>query len=259
LVIHLNLFGKIDARFSKKLLKRTLPPIDWVAARRSYWNELRHGERELTLLSEWVDRRVAVDVGANAGTYAYHLSKLTEVIAFEPNPQYRERLRRLPRNVRFESVALSDRDGKATLHIPLMSNGRQAHGWGTLEDVPGGTSVTVPTRTLDSYNLNPGFIKIDVEGHEESVLSGALQTIRRSRPILLIECEERHNAGVTSRLPAFFAREGYSGFFYPPGRNRTPLSEFNPSVHQPAGLNFEDDLEQLRKVYVNNFVFMPSR
>ncbi len=241
---------------AKSFLKR-IPPVDWLASRRSYWSELRHGERELPLLSEWVDNRVALDVGANAGTYAYHLSKLTDVIAFEPNPRFRGRLGRLPRNVRVENVALSDRDGTATFRIPLMTNGSQADGWGTLEDVPGAISIAVPTRTLDSYNLDPGFIKIDVEGHEESVLYGALQTIRRSKPILLIECEERHNPGATSRLPALLASEGYSGFFYPPGRGRTSLSEFDPAVHQPAGLNFEGDLNEIRKVYANNFLFMP--
>jgi FkbM family methyltransferase len=241
---------------AKSFLKRALPPIDWIAARRFYRNELRHGERELALLSEWVDNRVAVDVGANNGVYAYHLSKLTNVIAFEPNPQFRARLSILPRNVRLENVALSDRDGAATLHIPLTSSGRQADGWGTLEDVSNAISITVPTRTLDSYNLDPGFIKIDVEGHEESILNGALQTIRRSKPILLIECEERHNTGVTSRLPAFLASEGYAGFFYPPERGRTPLSEFNPSFHQPAGLNFEGSIDEVRRVYANNFLFI---
>jgi FkbM family methyltransferase len=250
--------GRSMLNFAKSALRRALPhQVEWLAKRRHYWTELRHGERELTLLDEWVDKRVALDVGANVGTYAYHLSKLTEVIAFEPNPQHRWILSKLPRNVRVENVALSDREGMATLHIPLMSNGQQADGWATLESVPSAVSVTVPMHTLDSYNLDPGFIKIDVEGHEEAVLDGALQTIRRSKPVLLIECEERHNRGVTSRLPAFLATEGYAGFFYPPGRGQTPISEFNCSINQPTNINFEGDLAQARKVYANNFLFMP--
>ena len=37
-----------------------------------------------------------------------------------------------------------------------------------------------------------GFIKIDVEGHEKNVIQGGLDTIKKNKPVLLIEIEEKH-------------------------------------------------------------------
>jgi len=48
--------------------------------------------------------------------------------------------------------------------------------------------VTVPMRTLDSFDYTDiGFIKIDVEGYEYKVLLGAKETIKKYRPVLLVE------------------------------------------------------------------------
>ena len=41
--------------------------------------------------------------------------------------------------------------------------------------------------TIDSLNLNPDLIQLDVEGFEENALKGAFDTIMRSRPIIIIE------------------------------------------------------------------------
>ena len=54
-------------------------------------------------------------------------------------------------------------------------------------------SHQISLQKLDEENLPPvGFIKIDVEGHEFSVLQGAIQTLQKDRPNLLIEIEEQH-------------------------------------------------------------------
>jgi hypothetical protein len=43
-------------------------------------------------------------------------------------------------------------------------------------------------RTLDSFELdNVGFIKIDVEGAQLLVLMGAEETIKRNKPVMLVE------------------------------------------------------------------------
>ena len=47
--------------------------------------------------------------------------------------------------------------------------------------------ITVEIKTLDSFQLKPEFIKIDVEGFEYQVLLGSEETIKKNRPILLIE------------------------------------------------------------------------
>ena len=46
--------------------------------------------------------------------------------------------------------------------------------------------------TLDKYNFkNISIIKIDVEGHEINVLNGALNTILKNKPKILIEVWNR--------------------------------------------------------------------
>ena len=42
-------------------------------------------------------------------------------------------------------------------------------------------------KTLDSYNLAPSFIKIDVEGAEVDVIMGAMKTILKYKPTLQVE------------------------------------------------------------------------
>ena len=245
------------------LLKRR-PLGEWWRARRYFWRSLRHtGEWELKELARYVPRdRLAIDVGGNIGIYSYHMGRLSSgVITFEPNPVYAARLRRIGLGKRLEEVALSDRAGAAELRIPLWE-GAEAPGMASLdsravpEDILART-VQVPLRRLDDYALdNIGFIKIDVEGHEEGVLRGAMQTIERHRPTLLVEIEERHNPGGLDRIRELLA--GYEGFFFAEGRRR-PLSEFDPAIHQK-----DEDLESAFKArraspYVNNFLFIPSQ
>ena len=42
-------------------------------------------------------------------------------------------------------------------------------------------------RRWDDVTTEPGLVKIDVQGHEASVLEGGIQTIRTHRPVLLLE------------------------------------------------------------------------
>ena len=45
------------------------------------------------------------------------------------------------------------------------------------------------------------------------MLRGAADTLRRCRPVLSVEIEERHRAGSTKAVPRLLHRFGYSGFF----------------------------------------------
>lgn len=244
------------------LLRRSPLAERW-RARRDFWRSLNHtGEWELKELARYVPRkRLSIDVGGNLGIYSYHMRRLSRgVVTFEPNPMYAARLRRIGLGRGLQEVALSDRAGAAELRIPMWE-GHEAPGLASLEAgaVPESVlarTVEVPVRRLDDYAFaGVGFIKIDVEGHEEGVLRGALQTIRRHRPTLLIEIEERHNPGGLERIERLLA--GYDGFFFVNGQRR-PLMEFDPAVHQR-----EADLDSACKArraspYVNNFLFVPS-
>jgi FkbM family methyltransferase len=202
--------------------------------------------------------KIAIDVGASVGEYSYALARTAKaVIAFEPNPALRRRFQRLNGSrVRLENVALSDRNGTAELRYI-----EEASGFATIERRNRLESFSrrdriktriIETRTLDSFGFSDvSFIKIDVEGHEESVLGGADQTVSRNMPVLLIESENRHAPGAPGRVTQRLTGRGYAGFFI---KNRKLLSI--------AAIQDEDrdasNLSVPGKSYINNYFFIPA-
>jgi hypothetical protein len=93
-------------------------------------------------------------------------------------------------------------------------------------------SVSVETRRLDAMDIGPvGFIKIDVEGHEQEVLEGASATLERDQPSLLIEVEERHRAGAVAGVVGLLTSLGYQAFVH----TALVLEKFDlPAVGEPA-------------------------
>ena len=210
--------------------------------------------------------RISVDVGANRGHYAEDLSSLSlHCHAFECNPNLATFLRnefvQVP-NVTVHDIALSDKSEIAQLTIPIFHH-KESDGGSTLaKTVDFGWAdkikkVEVPTATLDSFKLaNVGFIKIDVEGHELAVLRGALQTIHRDRPKMLIECEDRHNLGGIEKLSNLMSKIGYHVYFFSNDRLH-PLKDFDVAKHQnPAILASDKPRRQIP--YINNFICLPE-
>lgn len=220
------------------------------------------GEPELAL----VDRLCgpgsrAIDVGANHGDYAHRLLRAgASVVAVEPNPRMvavlRHRFAAAQRDGRLtiEACALAERPGSATLHVP-----RDAAALGSLRRLSAGEeeAIEVPCRTLDALAPEAvDFVKIDVEGFEGEVVAGAAETLRRDRPALLIEAEERHRAGALAGLRAALEPLGYEGFYLLDGRLR-PLGDFDPAVLQSLEALTPDGLGRLPgRTYVNNFLFL---
>lgn len=153
------------------------------------------------LLAAWElgpEPGVFLDVGANAGLYALLcrlLSPATRAIAFEPFPDTVAAGRRWAQangvEVHFEQLAVSDADGHATLYVSERSDASNSLVAGFRR-----ASATVDVRcvTLDHYlareGLVPTVIKIDVEQHEPAVIRGADATLRRHRPVVVMELLE---------------------------------------------------------------------
>jgi FkbM family methyltransferase len=158
--------------------------------------QMRRGELEMRHLHTLVDRtRASVDAGANLGVYSYWLSKLTPAVhAFEPHPEMARFVRRARlKNVALHELALSDHDGEATLTVPTLGGAQPSPGHSTLMsgNNEADLKLTVQVRRLDGVigDQDVGFMKVDVEGHELKVLTGAKALISRSRPVLLVEIE----------------------------------------------------------------------
>jgi len=223
--------------------------------------ELRKGEPELRLLAILKDSgRDFLDVGANAGVYSFYaLNRFRKVIAVEAHPAMASGLRRIikPEN-RVLPVALSDRIGETTFHIPTR-RGRDVLTRSSLQqDANPGfdlRTITVPTTTIDELELSRiGVMKIDVEGHESAVLRGGVRTLAATKPTCIVECEERHNASGVAQTFAFFDTLGYQGYFLHRGALR-PVADFDTAVLQrpdaakSVGGKRSPD-------YVNNFIFI---
>lgn len=148
---------------------------------------------------------VVADVGANIGVVSVLLSGLCpegHVYAFEPVAENYAHLAanvavNALENVTAEQVALFDIDGEIEVEYDAVYPGGSHVG-------EGGTAVPAlrfdtwaARRQLDRLDL----VKVDVEGAELAVLDGAAETLRRFRPIVVIECN-----------PATLARFGGTGY-----------------------------------------------
>jgi len=233
------------------------------------WREARyferHGERELRLLRHLCLRdRDAIDVGANVGSYIHFMKRhARRVYAFEPVPGLAEALQRkfAPRVV-VRNMALSREAGTAVLRIPVVA-GAPVTGLASLDSAAladgGFEEIEVPTRPLDEiFAGDVGFIKIDVEGHEEAVLDGAAKTIARCRPRLLVEIEENREPGALTRIRAFLRRFNYRGYFLH-GRTVWTVEAFDAETMQRPEDIVDFRAGALRMDfdrYVNNFLFL---
>lgn len=144
------------------------------------------------------------DVGANLGLYSWIVkteSPQTEVVLFEPLPANQALIRHTVSGNQLSGVSLveaavSDRIGQLMLYPDEVGDATASpeaeadsitlHDWGLM---PGLLEVTMVT--IDSERARSGavdMLKIDVEGHEASVIRGGMKTIRSDQPVIFIGC-----------------------------------------------------------------------
>ncbi|ORA15032.1 FkbM family methyltransferase [Mycobacterium asiaticum] len=181
-----------------------------------------------------------VDIGASWGLFTYHLArrvgKYGQLYSFEPHPDNAPMLRKLARvrpQVHFHQAAVSDEPAIAQLLVPERRN-RQVTAQGSLSHGFDGQGVEVrridvPTVRLDDVlppDISVDFVKIDVEGHEMAVLSGGAAMLRRCRPTILIEIEQRHLARPIGDVFRQIENLGYHLFYVTESALR-PIAEFD--------------------------------
>ncbi|KAA9011327.1 FkbM family methyltransferase [Sphingobium limneticum] len=141
-----------------------------------------------------------VDVGANIGWYTMQAARLIgstgRVSCFEPRPvTYAHLVRSIVENgmqhiVRSYNVALADREERGKIHW-RPGDDNPGHTWlGSQDDTGQDVSSTdVCVQILDDIidHRHVDVMKIDVEGAEWRVVSGGLQVIQRSMPMIMSE------------------------------------------------------------------------
>ncbi|HEY1719817.1 MAG TPA: FkbM family methyltransferase [Magnetospirillaceae bacterium] len=153
-----------------------------------------------------------LDIGSNRGQSILSIRAYrsdARIISFEPNPAiYRQTARHFAGDplLTIENFGLGQREGSFTLYIPTY-RGLVYDGNATcVRDVASQylspdrlyffdqTRVKIEEhpctlKTLDSLDLSPSFIKIDVEGFEYDVLAGGQTVLQKHQPVLMFERE----------------------------------------------------------------------
>ena len=193
---------------------------------------LRRGSQEKRMYLSIVRKGdVVIDVGANVGYFTKLFSDLVgpggEVHAFEPLQStfqlLSRNIRRFPahRNVSLNCLALGDQNQKTILYVPDSDHvqaalTRHRDGSWISNQI---RAVNVEMIRLDRYAERfpkIDFVKCDVEGAELLVLRGGQSTLRRCRPNIFLELEERWTSsfGWTAADVVRFLREiGYQYFY----------------------------------------------
>jgi FkbM family methyltransferase len=190
-----------------------------------------------------------VDVGANIGQSAlsFRIANSTSpILSFEPNPEMEFGLRTVKRllgdGFDYRMHGLGERTETKTLYVPFVK-GTPLSQYATfrhegLEATPerrrmfkeatGVDGFDVVERALhlvrfDELNLDPEFVKIDVEGTEIDVLAGMEETLRRCRPLIITE---------GNAAQAHLEARGYRMYIHDPASNG-----LKPAT-EAVGLNF---------------------
>jgi FkbM family methyltransferase len=218
----------------RSILQNILPSA--ALAHLQSYDHYYHGEPEIRLLSAICDPAlISLDVGANIGTYTYFMRRYSRrVVAFEPNPHLAKQLSRRFPDVTVFANACSDRSYAAVLQLPPLPDNRFLHEQGSIADkslYDGAQRYDVQALPLDSFGFEDvGFLKIDAERHDREVLRGAIETIARCRPRIMIEVTPLLYQNPLPEEFRFLTDLDYQGWFRFRG-NYYPFTDWRAELH----------------------------
>ncbi|MDQ6698582.1 MAG: FkbM family methyltransferase [Acidobacteriota bacterium] len=183
-----------------------------------------------SLLPNLSDGAVFLDVGAHIGYFsmkaAPRVGRTGRVLAFEPNPETLKLLRdnvaaNHAANITVEPIACTDREQQLTLYASAgfntgMSSLSRENADITYKEAPRAYSVRgrpIDDVVQDRKLTRVDAVKIDVEGAEVSVLRGAVETLKRFHPKLVVEIVPEQLAGFKTTpddLIAIVRNAGYN-------------------------------------------------
>lgn len=235
----------------KRLIFQAVGPTNYLTLS-AVWNISRNYEPSFReFLTRIPESGTLLDVGANIGitcAIAKRMRPDLGILAFEPVPQNLKVLRRIRklysiRRMQIFPCAIGDRQGSASMTIPITAGvvdpGRSHLLWEQyrneeVEHLPEWQTIEVPIRPLDSFVYGPiDAIKIDVEGHEFQVLTGAKALLTGSRPLVFCEIWESSNRERTldfmSSLGFSITRMGQDDFAFAPLQLNHAINDQKPN------------------------------
>jgi len=200
---------------------------------RLFWSGLTRWEKETApvILDHLRRARCFLDIGANCGFYTVAgctVNPALQAVAVEPVPKVfaacanNVAQNQLSSRVTLLNIAVGDFNGTASFHESEDSTMGSI-----LADAPrlSGKIIPVECRTLDSIvdqlNLRPDFMKIDVEGFEDHVLSGAGKILSHVRPRIVLEVNP---GGPADSITEILQRHAYKPYI---------ITDRGPELREP--------------------------
>jgi len=140
---------------------------------------------------------VFYDIGAYTGQHSLFMSKYAAVVhAFEPYPPVAARFRHMIeinkiKNITLWPIALGKEQGSLPMEVPPAWNpaiGSLTKNWHNDDQ---GAEITVEVKRGDELpsevTSDVDLIKLDTEGYEKNIVIGLRETLKRKRPIVIME------------------------------------------------------------------------
>tara|TARA_B100000282_G_C31713471_1_gene482321 strand:- start:11 stop:766 length:756 start_codon:yes stop_codon:yes gene_type:complete len=223
-------------KFNKEIeffFKKFFFPEGFLLKRRLQRSIKRNDEQEINLVKKFIKSGTdSIDVGVYRGVYSYEMSKYSEKVhSFEPNPiifkYINKNLKKFIKNIHLYNFALSNQNKTINLKIPIRNSNSNKEIFEEYYEMGKATihnennfenyeNFEIQTKKIDELNFDNkiSFIKIDVEGHELEVIEGAKNTIKRDKPILLVEIEKQYTKKEVAESINFINSLGYKSYFF---------------------------------------------
>jgi FkbM family methyltransferase len=180
-----------------------------------------------------------IDVGAHIGSVLSEVKRhdpTIKLIAIEAIPQKVEKLRRSFPCVELHECAAGDASGEISFFINLKQSGYSSLGKPTHINADRLQAITVQVKRLDEIVLtnDADAIKIDVEGAELGVLRGAINLLKKCRPVVMFESAPQADDGLGYSKEAMYEFLTSNGF---------SILAPNRVAHDDPGLSIDGFLE----------------
>ena len=153
--------------------------------------------------------KIIIDVGASDGLYYKSIRYLgikNKLYAFEPlkeNIPHLKKISQKDKKFKYAQLALGNRNSNLSIYTPFYQ-GKYINNFSSFSKNECRKNFRINNfniniknlkfkrsyikqKTLDSYKLKTALIKMDVEGYEKNVLLGAMNTIKKFKPIIYVE------------------------------------------------------------------------